>query len=202
MSLAHAILGMLDEKHRSGYDLKTKCFDASIAHFWPADQAQIYRTLDKMRAEGWVEFDLEEQDARPDRKVYRLTRAGRAELRSWVRDTRAPLPNIREPFLVQLFFAHVLPDDEARALIEHHRALHAARLARYESVPLPPLGTRGLPREHQFGRMTLDYGLAYERAVIGWCDHCLVHLESKKTKSNPISSTRGRASEGASGSTE
>ena len=171
---------MLHDEPMTGYDLKTKCFDRSIAHFWPADQAQIYRTLDKMRADGWVEFDVQEQDGRPDRKVYSLTRAGRDELRRWVREARAELPVVREPFLVQLFFAHVLPDEEARALLEDQKRKHEATLARYEAVPLPPLGTRGMGRPHQFARMTLDYGLAHERAAIAWCEACLEHLAERK----------------------
>lgn len=182
MSLAHAILGMLHDQPMTGYDLKTRCFDRSIAHFWPADQAQIYRTLDKIRADGWAAFDVEPQEGRPDRKVYQLTKSGRDELRRWVGEARAELPAMREPFLVQLFFAHVLPDAEARALIEDQRAKHAALLARYEAVPLPPLGTRGLSRKHQFARMTLEYGLAHERAMLRWCDEMLANLSAKKRR--------------------
>jgi len=48
MSLAYAILNTLQQKEMTGYDLKTSCFDQCIAHLWPADQAQIYRTLDKL----------------------------------------------------------------------------------------------------------------------------------------------------------
>ena len=44
MSLDHAILGFLNYKPLSGYDLK-KVFDSSVRHFWYADQSQIYRTL-------------------------------------------------------------------------------------------------------------------------------------------------------------
>src|SRR5258705_13680872 len=54
MSLAHAILGMLQTRPMTGYDLKVECFDNSIAHFWQADQAQIYRTLDKLAEDGLV----------------------------------------------------------------------------------------------------------------------------------------------------
>jgi DNA-binding PadR family transcriptional regulator len=179
VSLAHAILGMLDEAPQTGYDLKTRCFDKSIAHFWPADQAQIYRTLDKMREEGWVESEVEHQKERPDRKVYHLRPAGKKELLRWLADEEIPLPAIREPFLVQLFFADHLSDEEARAKLVAQRALHEARLARYEAVPLPERGTKGLPREHQFGRMTLDMGLAYERAMLAWLDGCIEHLDGK-----------------------
>ncbi len=47
MSLKHAILGFLELSPFSGYDLK-KAFDGSVQHFWPADQAQIYRTLNQL----------------------------------------------------------------------------------------------------------------------------------------------------------
>src|SRR3954454_17398860 len=84
MSLTHAILGILQTQSLTGYDLKTQCFDRSIAHFWPADQAQIYRTLDKMTEQGWIESQIEFQDNRPNRKVYSITESGHAELRQWL----------------------------------------------------------------------------------------------------------------------
>ena len=182
VSLAHAILGMLRAQPMTGYDLKTKCFDRSIAHFWPADQAQIYRTLDRLREDGWVEFEVEAQDDRPNRKVHRLTEAGREELERWLRESHLPLAPVREPFLVQLFFAGLLPDADAREALLHQRRLHEERLARYEAVPLPPLGTKGLGREHAFQRMTLDLGLAHERATLDWIDRCLAHLDDRKPK--------------------
>jgi len=40
MSLQHAILGFLNYKSLTGYDLK-KIFDTSVRHFWAADQSQI-----------------------------------------------------------------------------------------------------------------------------------------------------------------
>ena len=46
MSLGHAILGFLSRRPMTGYELKTRCFDQVASHFWTADQAQIYRTLD------------------------------------------------------------------------------------------------------------------------------------------------------------
>ena len=104
MSLAHAILGILQIQPMTGYDLKTQCFDKSIAHFWPADQAQIYRTLDKMNEQGWVESQIEFQENHPNRKVYSITEQGQRELRQWLTRFQA-LPVYREPFLIQLFFA-------------------------------------------------------------------------------------------------
>jgi DNA-binding PadR family transcriptional regulator len=73
MSLAHVILGLLQQQERTGYDLKTECFDDCISHLWPADQAQIYRTLDKLESQGWITCTVEIQHDRPNRKVYRIT---------------------------------------------------------------------------------------------------------------------------------
>ncbi|NJL22163.1 MAG: PadR family transcriptional regulator, partial [Leptolyngbyaceae cyanobacterium SM1_3_5] len=44
MSLPHIILALLEQQEQTGYDLKTSCFDGSIAQLWTADQAHIYRT--------------------------------------------------------------------------------------------------------------------------------------------------------------
>ena len=46
MSLAHGILRYLSIRPMSGYDIK-KLFNMSAIYFWPAEQAQIYRTLKK-----------------------------------------------------------------------------------------------------------------------------------------------------------
>ena len=56
MSLEHAILGFLNYKPLSGYDLK-KIFDTSVRHFWAADQSQIYRTLNRLTERGWAEME-------------------------------------------------------------------------------------------------------------------------------------------------
>jgi len=169
MSLAHAILGLLRTGPMTGYDLKTRCFDASIGHFWPADQAQIYRTLERMAADGWLESTLEIQETRPNRKEYRITDAGVAELERWLREP-LPLPAYREPFLVQLFFAHTIPPAELDELLVRQRRLHEERVAVYRAIPLPPVDQLGGDRELIAARLTLDLGLAVEQAHLDWID--------------------------------
>ncbi|MBV8884697.1 MAG: PadR family transcriptional regulator, partial [Chroococcidiopsidaceae cyanobacterium CP_BM_RX_35] len=83
MSLAHVILGLLQQQERTGYDLKTTCFDDCIAHLWQADQAQIYRTLDKLEEQGQISCTVKIQHDRPNRKIYSVTEAGKTELVRW-----------------------------------------------------------------------------------------------------------------------
>jgi len=169
MSLAHAILGILRIEPLTGYDLKTRYFDESIAHFWPADQAQIYRTLDKLAQEGWVESELEIQQDRPNRKVYRITEEGRRELRRWLTSPQ-PLPVHREPFLIQLFFAEELENEQIIDQMEQQRAAHSALLAHYRAIELPPIGHPAATRDLTLQRLTLELGILTEETSIAWLD--------------------------------
>src|SRR5208283_4665116 len=110
MSLDHAILGFLRYGPLSGYDLKER-FDLSVQHFWPADQSQIYRILAKLDEKGYTRVKVVEQENRPDRKVYTITKAGREELRHWL-TTPLEMDDVRSASLVQVFFSGQLADQE------------------------------------------------------------------------------------------
>lgn len=83
MALSHAILVSLCEQAGSGYELAHR-FGRSIGYFWAATHQQIYRTLRTMEDDGWVRVAVVPQQARPDKKVYDVTDAGRAELTRWI----------------------------------------------------------------------------------------------------------------------
>ena len=168
MSLAHAILGLLQyNEPMTGYDLKTQHFDESIGYFWPADQAQVYRTLDKMAEEGWVESRIEVQEGRPNRKIYAITGAGRDELRRWLTEHHS-MPPVREPFLIQLYFAGILPNDQIQEILAERLKKHQALLEEYQQVPLPPLAELTGYRDHTMARLTLEFGLRYQQMQIEW----------------------------------
>ncbi|MFQ5859492.1 MAG: PadR family transcriptional regulator [Anaerolineae bacterium] len=181
MSLKHAILGFLHFGPQTGYDLKTRCFDRSVRHFWPAEQSQIYRTLDRLRADGLAEMTVEPQTDRPSRKVYTITEAGRAEFGRWLEED-LPLTAYRDPFLIQLFFAELLPLDEVRARLEAQVAQHQARLVRYRGEVQAALNASiaetGQTHAGVFWQMTLDWGIRLEEAWLAWANDCLEALQS------------------------
>ena len=109
MSLEFAILGFLNYKPLSGYDLK-KLFDVSVRHFWYADQSQIYRTLTRLTSQGLVEVEVVEQTARPDRKVYYITSSGKQQLHRWLLQP-PPMQQPHSAPLVQIFFSGQLSDE-------------------------------------------------------------------------------------------
>ncbi len=83
MALQDAILTALAHDESSGYDL-AKAFDVSVANYWTASPQQLYRELDKMEEAGLVTARTVAQSKRPDKRVFRLTPAGRKALRAFL----------------------------------------------------------------------------------------------------------------------
>lgn len=164
MSLKHAILGLLDLKPMTGYDLK-KTFDDTAQHFWAADRSQIYRTLGQLHADGLLDEHVIPQRSRPDRHEYRLTEAGSAELDAWLRSP-APAELPREAFLARVYFASRAEDPHlVRTLVDERRALVRQRLDEFRAFEAP---TTTFPE--RLRAMTLRNGIVHHEAELGWLD--------------------------------
>lgn len=164
MSLRHAILGLLDLKPMTGYDLK-KTFDNTARHFWAADRSQIYRTLAGLHAHGLLDEHVIPQKSRPDRHEYRLTEAGSAELDTWLRSP-APADVPREAFLARIYFAGRAEDPRlVRKLVAERRALGRQRLDELRALEAP---TTTYPE--RLRAMTLRNGILHIEAELSWLD--------------------------------
>jgi len=172
--LSHAILGFLDYQPMSGYDLK-KFFDQSVAHFWSATQSHIYKALENLELEGMVESQLIQQEGKPNRKQYQITGAGRDELRRWV-STPLSVEAKREAWLIQVFFAHNLDNEEITNLfktrIEQLRtSLTQCQLAQKNINENSKQA--GKKRLRSLWQLTLDYGVDYYQNEINWLEKTL-----------------------------
>lgn len=181
MALEHAILGFLNREPMTGYDLKTRCFDVAAGHLWTADQAQIYRSLERLAAQGFVRSRLVPQRGRPDRRVYSVTSRGRTELSAWLSRPETPSP-VRDPFLLHLFFAPDLSDDEIVRQLDQARTEYQRRLDRLRGDRRAGLDSwqrsTGLARDAELRRMTLAAGMAAARTAIDWIDDCIERVEA------------------------
>lgn len=179
MSLEHAILGFLNYKPLTGYDLK-KVFDSSARHFWYADQSQIYRTLAHLTERNLVEMEVVEQSERPDRKVYHITGSGQKELRDWL---IGPFP-IQQPHsgpLVQIFFSGQLTNAELLVRFETAAQIFRTMLAGYDQVPEQISDYKGIvksSREEYIGLLTLDLGKRTMQAQLEWAEAAIDQIKS------------------------
>ena len=178
MSLEYAILGFLEVGPKTGYDLKQR-FDRSVSGFWYADQSRIYRTLDKLRERGWVSQEVVAQAKRPDRKPYSLTDAGREAFYRWMEAPESGSPT-RNAFLVQLFFAGLLSDEEAIRLLEAKRGRVLQTLASYpKRYRMAPEYEHDEPERVDFFHwLTLDSAVCMRYAFLDWIDRAIDRIRT------------------------
>jgi DNA-binding PadR family transcriptional regulator len=179
MSLEHAILGFLNYRPYSGYDLK-KIFDTSVRHFWPADQSQIYRTLNRLTENGWAKMEKVEQENRPARKEYSITAAGREELQKWM-VTPISFGENRSAPLIQVFFAGQLTDEEVLEMFERVADFLRAGMEAYDAIPQQMEAYEGYvqsPREFYFWMLTLEIGKNTARANLEWLESVIQRIKN------------------------
>lgn len=109
-----AILGQLMDGPRSGYEIKTTFRDL-ISNFWHVSDGQLYPTLRKLTEEGLVRREELEATNGLVKHEYTLTEKGRKTFQLWLRDTEAPVPEMKEPFLLKMiFFDHLSAPEQLR----------------------------------------------------------------------------------------
>jgi DNA-binding PadR family transcriptional regulator len=176
----YTVLGTLTLGPKSGYDIK-RFIGSSIGNFWRESYGQIYPTLKSLAAGGLVSRQVQDQEGRPDRYVYQLTREGREELRKWLVEPAEPeIP--RHELLLKLFFGTEISPDAT--------LLHVTRYKRDAEESLTMLkevdrtlrkGRRdspGLP----YWLLTVRQGILVEEALLQWCEEAKKELLRLKAR--------------------
>ena len=149
-------LGVLSQGEFSGYEIRKYFEEGAFAHFQEAGFGSIYPALKRLTEDGLVTCVEHQQDARPDKKVYRITAKGRQALFDAV--SRDPADDkLRSDFLFVLSFADLLTPAKVDRLIDD-------RIAQHERV-LEKLETCDRAHDHSAPAFVLRYGIAMHRAA-------------------------------------
>lgn len=159
MKLRHAILGLLADEPRSGYDI-SRAFASSVVHFWHADQSQI----DRLEADGTISTRVIAQSGRPDRRVHSLTDVGRAELDAWLASPLEPR-RAKDTLLARIFFAAPLGHERVLALLDE-----AERAIRADQEALEALEVDVDNLDTALKAATLQYGILGARMELEWVE--------------------------------
>ena len=153
---------------RSGYDLD-KQVQRNIAHVWRPARAQLYAVLPRLEADGLARSRTVAKHGRPDKRLYRLTKSGRAALDAWL---TAVEPGAEDAFFLRLFVGGLTSVESSIAQVEQFRADAEARLAVYRAIE--PTNTR---RGHdRFHYLLLRLGIERQEHLLRWCDWVLEEL--------------------------
>ncbi|BCL80541.1 PadR family transcriptional regulator [Ktedonobacteria bacterium brp13] len=190
--ITYGVLGLLAFwGPQSGYDLK-RLFDHSLSPMWGAAHSQIYHELRRMKDLGWVEMEREEQESRPDRKVYSITPRGSEALASWQAQPASVL-QLRDELLLKILFGSFASHDDLAANLKKGIAEHEMRLLNYRQN-LQYIPTRGERiqegRRHNpyteadegdpFFTLIARFAIEFENAYLRWLYETLAFLEENE----------------------
>lgn len=116
MLIKQVILGLLSEMPLTGYDLK-KRFSGSALLPWSGNNNQIYKALLELHDEELVTIEVQQQEGKPQRKLYTLTDKGHEALRQWLEST-PEIAQFDSPLLIQLLWADRLDKSALRPALE------------------------------------------------------------------------------------
>ena len=177
MTVQYALLGLLHDAPRHGYELK-QAFDRVLSPQRSVPFGQVYASLARLERDGRVQIDGVERVDGPDRKRYTITNAGRGALNAWLRVPLQPEPHLQAELYLKVVLAILLGeplddliDTQRRAHLERMRELTALR----RSAALPTA-------------LLADYATYHLEADLRWLemtaariDDLRVHLRSLET---------------------
>ncbi len=163
MSTGHIVLGLLSRGQRHGYDLK-RAHDETFPTARPLAFGQVYAALDRLHRKGLVRPVAVERSEGPDRTVYELTDAGRAELEDWMGATEDPGGHVANPIATKTTIALIASGTEAAAaVLDEQRVVHLRRMRHHTRVKTDPAASVS-------DVLAADYALAHLDADIRWME--------------------------------
>lgn len=162
MSIRFAILALLAEKPRHGYEIKNE-FDRRTNHTWPLNIGQVYTTLDRLERDHLCYRGDETPDGRV---IATITSEGRAAVREWFNSPVTPTTPPRNELAIKIAIATTTPNVDVAALIQQQRSATMNQLQTYRQA------RRAVADDDLAGQLLVD-GMVYAaEAEIRWLDHC------------------------------
>lgn len=187
MSVRHALLGLLAQKPRYGYELCAG-FTALVGgkENWDVKPAQIYTTLARMVESGLVA--LGDKDGSQGKAEYAITDRGSDELMDWFRASDIEEPH-QDPFYLKLMLSLELDAVDATRLIVIQRA------ALYQELHRITEQRQTLDAGRQLAQILLmDKSAMHLEADLRWLDMIEARLDEvvRQPAPKPALRPRGR----------
>jgi len=176
-ALGYALLGLLNGKPASGYDLR-KTFSSTSMKSYSDSPGAIYPALGRLEKQGLIRGTIEQGSGLRRRQIFRVTARGLAELKKWIARPVTRDDIVRGPQEVMLRFAFSEMVVGRDAAIELLRSLEAALqvylVALHEEMEALPAM---MPTS---GHLAFECGVRGNESLLAWARHGLATYEKKK----------------------
>jgi DNA-binding PadR family transcriptional regulator len=160
----YPVLALLADRPAHGYEIKRGFEERFGTIVAPLNPGQVYTTLQRLQRDELVAGDAIAQRDRPDKRVYRLTDAGRRALEEWLGTASAPT-RLRDDFFMKLVFAHALGLADPAELLARQREVYLRSLGELERVLAGGGGDRTTA-------LVIEGAALHLEADLKWLDRC------------------------------
>jgi len=175
VSLKFALLGLLAESPKYGYEIKRR-FEGALGNVWSVSYGQLYPTLRRLTEQGWVTKKTEPGKKAADKNIYSITEKGRRRLDDWLLRPPRSGYRVKDEFTLRfLFFNKLSPEKvlDYLALQREKTELQKGSFQRTLASQRDGLGS--------FLQAVIRRGIVHLDAEIAWLDEVITDLRSRKT---------------------
>jgi DNA-binding PadR family transcriptional regulator len=171
VSVKYGLLALLDEAPSHGYQLKTS-FERRTGGNWALNIGQVYTTIQRLERDGLVSA-IETDGTDDDRREYRITDAGRAELATWFDHPVVAEAPARDELTIKVLLAVAAGDVDVTALLQRQRRASIEQLQAYTRRK-----AQADPAQDVAFLILLDALIFRAEAEIRWLDACDARISS------------------------
>lgn len=172
LSIEYALLGFLRQGPTHAYQLHQQfCDPAGLKQIWYLKQAQLYALLSKFEKAGFISASIQQQETRPARRVFQLTRSGQKVFQDWITSPVLKPRQMRQEFQAKLYFARIEGSAVCESLISLQRQVCRQWLT------LQSKSTEQDSLENVFSELVDRYRSGQIQAMLDWLDICQEKLQ-------------------------
>jgi DNA-binding PadR family transcriptional regulator len=187
MSVRNALLGLLEQRPRHGYELHD-AFEAVAGgeDNWDVKPAQVYATLTRLEQGGLIVQVSLEQEGGPAKRIYALTPAGQEELRDWFQ-TPVKAAHQRDEFYLKLMLCLVTGQADP------YQVIYIQRSSLYRELHDLTAGrSQADPRSELAQILLYDQAIMHLEADLRWLDMIESRLDDIQRQPLPEPAPRQR----------
>lgn len=173
MSVRYGLLALLEEAPSHGYNLKT-AFERRTGGSWLLNIGQVYTTIQRLERDGLVEA-IEGDDE--DRREYRITPTGRAQLATWFDSPVVAEAPARDELTIKVLLAVAAGDVDVTALLQRQRRASIEQLQAYTRRK-----AKADPERDVAFLILLDALIFRTEAEIRWLDACDARIRHRSAR--------------------
>lgn len=129
MPIHHAVLALLSDRESYGYELRGAFTEAIGPQWGDFNIGHLYQILERLLRDGLATRREVPQPVRPDKYVYTITQAGRAELHDWLQAPFIRQGGYRDDFFLKLLAASRLGEAQLAEVLRIQRDAYLGELA-------------------------------------------------------------------------